>query len=708
MDDKLLADLELPDTAHERGAPMLTSVVLPPGVDDALAALPTAPGCYIFRDAKGVVLYVGKARNLRDRVRSYFRHPDGLSLKNRGLVPRIASVDYVIVRTNNEALLREFNLIKEYRPKYNILLKDDKSYPLIRITPDPYPRIEVVRRRFNDGSRYFGPYSSSQAVHRTLDLLKRLFPTRTCRLNIVPPGTGGAGHGDRAAKQVDAKGKRPPREPIRTLAGPQNRACLEHYIHRCAGPCIDAISQPAYGAMIEQAARLLQGRSEQVIAQLERDMDAAAEQLDFERAARLRDQIVAVRRVTERQHVTALSEQDQDVVGIARADDEACVELIAVREGRMLDHKQFVLKGTADQSDGAVLTAFLAQFYLGVGEPPDEVVLPAEPDDGEALRDLLSGRRGKKVDVRVPQRGDRRALVEMANKSAQEAAEQRKQQWLNDTQRTTQALADLQAALGLERLPLRIECYDISTIQGTSTVGSMVVFENGKPKTAAYRRFRIRTVTGTDDFASMAEMVGRRFRRAGAAPSERQVTGHADGAAAPALGTAQPHGRDRTERAEGTEMEEIGGDGGWAQRPDLMIIDGGKGQLGAAIGALEALAITDQPIVSLAKQREELFLPGRADPILLPAHSQALFLVQRVRDEAHRFAITYHRNVRGKRSLESTLDDVQGVGGKRKRDLLRRFGSLAGLRRAGIEELASVPGIGLKTAQAIKEQLGDA
>jgi excinuclease ABC subunit C len=740
----------------------------PAAVEETLANLPSAPGCYLFKDAGGTVLYVGKARVLRDRVRSYFRNAGDLSLKNRSLVPKIAAIDLQIVGSENEALLLEHNLIKQYRPRYNVLLRDDKTYLSLKITDEPYPRIEAVRRRADDGARYFGPYTSSQSVYRTLDLLKKLFPYRSCRLHIVPPqgrATDGADalpetpaalrRGARArrptqdAQTVNARGQRPPQQRIRTVAGPQNRACLEYHIHRCAGPCIDAVSREDYASIIEQAALFLQGKSEQVLTHLQRGMEAAAEELDFERAARLRDQIEAVRRVTERQRVTTMDGHDRDVVGMARVEDETCVELITVREGRMLGHKQFVLQGTADKDDGEVLRAFITQFYLGMGELPEELLLPADPEDAGALAQLLSGERGHKMTLAAPQRGDKRALVEMAQKNAHEAAEQRRLRSLNDTQKTTQALGDLQRALDLPRLPLRIECYDIATIQGTSTVGSMVVFENGKPKTAAYRRFHIKTVTGTDDFASMAEMLRRRLKRGRGAygqdgdaqegPADvsgdplfdegaEQLTQRAyadaddaalealadgetltidDGQAVDALPDGEAAEQEPRDAAGATTGTQDAGDE-WTRRPDLLLIDGGKGQLSAVLAVLQELGITDQPIASLAKQEEEIFLPGRAESIRLPMNSQALFLVQRVRDEAHRFANTFHRNTRSKRSLQSSLDAVPGIGSRRKRDLLRHFGSLAALRRATADEIAAVPGIGPKTAQTIKDHIGDA
>jgi excinuclease ABC subunit C len=695
----------------------------PAAVEETLARLPAEPGCYLFKDAGGTVLYVGKARSLRDRVRSYFRNPGGLSLKNRGLVPKIAEIDYQILPSEDAALLVECNLIKQYRPRYNILLRDDKTYIAIRVTNEPYPRIETVRRRSDDGARYFGPYTSSQSVYRTLDLLKRLFAYRSCRLRIVPPA--GA---DQAPTQTEpparvgrralraASGK-PPQERTLTVASPENRACLEYHIHRCTGPCIDAISQADYQERIEQATLLLQGKSEQLASQLEKAMEEAAEKMDFERAAVVRDQLAAVRRISERQRVTVMGGRDQDIVGLARIEDEACVELIAVREGKMLGHQQFTLQGVSDQEDGAILRAFLVQYYVDSTELPEELLLPAEPDDSEALGTLLTTKRGRKVTVTVPKRGDKAALLEVAATNARQSAELRRQKLLSDNQKAMQSMTELQAALGLPSLPSRIECYDISTIQGTSTVGSMVVFEQGKPKTAAYRRFRIKTVVGSDDFASMAEMVRRRLKR-GQAAAEAGQTAVSDGGGQTMDGPDEDAGESAAEEvevpiaqigeAEGEDLpSEKVNSGDWGSRPDLLLIDGGKGQLGAVMAVLKELGIEDQPVASLAKQHEEIFLPGRSQSILLPSGSQALFLVQRIRDEAHRFAITYHRSVRGKRGLESGLDLVPGIGPRRKKDLLRRFGSVAGIRKASLEEVAAVPGIGSKTALTIKEHLGE-
>ncbi len=703
----------------------------PAAVEETLARLPAEPGCYLFKDASGVVLYVGKARSLRDRVRSYFRNPGGLSLKNRGLVPRIAEIDYQILPSENAALLVECNLIKQYRPRYNILLRDDKSYIAIRITNEPYPRIETVRRRADDGARYFGPYTSSQSVYRTLDLLKRLFAYRSCRLNIVPPaGTTEASAPSAPPARVGRRAQRasgkPPQERTLTVADEGNRACLEYHIHRCTAPCINAISREEYGQRIDQAALLLDGKTEQLSSQLEAAMDEAAENLDFERAATLRDQLAAVKRVGERRLVTVMGGHDQDVVGLARVEDEACVELIAIREGKMLGHRQFRLQGVAGQEDAEVLRAFLVQYYVESTELPEELLLPAEPEDIEALAALLTAQRGRKVMVTVPKRGDKVALVEVAETNARQAAELRRQKLLSDNQKAAQSLAELQVALDLPTLPMRIECYDISNIQGTSTVGSMVVFEQGKPNTAAYRRFRIKTVTGADDFASMAEMLRRRLKRGRVGEHENAVEGSISGdltaphsavAADPGvedsgdpdgevvLSPTEPGQDDGTDRAPAAVEKDD--PGGWTAMPDLLLLDGGKGQLSAVVAVLNELGIPDQPVAGIAKQHEEIFLPGRPQSILLPPGSQALFLVQRIRDEAHRFANTYHQSLRGKRSLESSLDQVPGIGARRKKDLLRSFGTVSAIRRASLEEVAAIPGIGLKTATAIKDHLGE-
>ena len=470
--------------------------------------------------------------------------------------------------------------------------------------------------------------------------------------------------------------------------------------------------------MIKQVVLFLEGKHDAILRRLESEMDLAAEELNFERAAVLRDQIRAVQRITERQRVVVPGGKDQDVIGMARVEDEMSVQIFHVRDGHVVGRDTFTMEGVAGVEDAAVLAAFARQYYDAAVSFPEEVLVPLHPDDAGVLRDWLSELRGKRVTLEAPKIGDKRRLVEMVTANAVQAADERRQKWLTDEQKTAAALSELKAALKLPVLPLRIECYDISNIQGTSAVGSMVVFEKGRPRTDSYRRFRIKTVDGADDFSMMAEMLRRRLKRAGqwlsrpmnldAQPPELVLV---DGSGPPAQGgEGSPPGVEAAPRDEdtgpGTQEPGMTMPTDWEQRPHLIIVDGGKGQLNAALGVLAELCITDQPIVGLAKQQEELFLPGQRDLIVLPRDSQGLFLLQRIRDEAHRFAITYHRNVRGKKAVVSDLDDVHGVGGRRKKALLQRFGSVPEIRKASIEEISAVEGVGPKLAAAIKQQLG--
>jgi len=717
-------------------------------IEEKLKNLPAAPGCYLMKDAAGTVIYVGKAAVLRERVRSYFRSPEQLSPKNRGLVAHVADIEVIRLNSELEAFLTENDLIKKYRPKYNILLRDDKQFPYIKITNEPFPRAIVVRRVEKDGARYFGPYASAQSMNTTLDLLRKLFAYRTCQLNIVPEKVELKAQ-RLATARADAEAALPsPSRANHFLAPPtvdghaaethpsaNDRACLDYYIHRCLGPCIGAVNQEEYGETIKGIVGFLEGRHEPILRHLEMQMDQAAEELNFERAAILRDQIRAVQRISERQRVVVPGGKDQDVIGTARVEDEMCVQIFHVREGHMVGKDTFTLDGVADVEDDVALSAFLRQYYSEAISLPEEVLLPTPPDTPEVLREWLSELRGKRVALEAPKIGDKRRLVEMVIKNAVEAAEERRLKFLTNEQRITQALGQLREALDLTGLPRRIECYDISNIQGTSAVGSMVVFEEGKPRTSSYRRFRIKTVEGSDDFAMMSEMLRRRLKRAGEwdpavaaspSPADDQAAG-ADASALLAgdptpLGGAEPRAAapppERTlngaseqpvvpDVAEGDGDEEAGAaPSDWRRRPDLIIVDGGKGQLNAALAVLRELRVTDQPIVGLAKQQEEMFLPGRRDSIMLPRDSQGLFLLQRIRDEAHRFAITYHRNVRGKKAIVSDLDSIHGVGGRRKKALLQRFGSVPQIRKASTEEIAAVEGIGPRLASQIKAQLG--
>ncbi len=731
-------------------------------IEERLRRLPAKPGCYIMRDADGKVLYVGKAASLRARVPNYFRSPQELAPKIRAMVSHVDDFEYVTVGSEVEALLTENSLIKSYKPKYNTLLRDDKTFPYIVITDEPFPRVLRTRRVEKGHGRYFGPYANSGALTETLKLLKKLFPYRSCALNIVPDKLPRGRH----VPSPDSKGSGVSVLPVPSAAnhylapravdghaaethpGANDRACLEYYIHRCVGPCIGASSQEEYAGVIEQVAHFLEGKHDLVLDALERQMTEAAEELNFERARILRDQMRTIQRVSSKQRVEVPGGGDQDIIGLARSDSNVLVQLLAIRGGRLTGSETFTMENIADEDEATVLGAFLQQYYDAAAIVPPEVIVPRAVPGHDTLRDFLSERRGKRVELEVPQRGDKRRLLELAADNARAAVEQEQIKWLTDTQKTAAALTELKEALDLPTLPVRLECFDISNIQGTSTVASMVVFENGKPRTDAYRRFRIKTV-GTpgepNDFAAMNEVLTRRLKRSG-----RATDGHADGAvidqadgaipsapidpgaaptdhvpsdhaAAPPLnglddgaldGDDAPHelmGAEayREEGADDTVDAAVPSDGGaWTRRPDLIIVDGGKGQLGAALDALRELGIEDQPIAALAKQNEELFLPGRLDPVMLPRASQALYMVQRLRDEAHRFAITYHRNVRGKRALVSGLDEIRGVGGARKKALLRRFGSLSEMRRASTDEIAAVQGIGPKLAVSIKSQIG--
>lgn len=600
---------------------------------DRLSALSTDPGVYLMKNAAGDVIYVGKAASLRSRVRSYFqesRHPDP---KTRELVSHIVDFDVIRTDTASEALILENELIKRYLPHYNVRLKDNKTYPYIKITNEEWPRVISTRRIIQDGGRYFGPYTSAGSVHRTLDLLNRLFPYRPCDI---------------------------------TITGDAPRSCLYFHMGRCLGPCIGAASREEYAAAVEGAALFLQGRGEDLLPEMRERMERAAEDLDFERAAKLRDEISAIEHVLERQKIVSSRGDDADVIAVYQSPGgDAVVQVAVIRNGKILGSEHFVMSGSRiDDLPSEIIASFVSQFYLDAAVVPNELIVEHLPSDDEILRAWLAERRGGRVKLTVPQRGEKRRLVEMVAKSAAENFEQTRLRWLNDEQRMTAALTELADALELADLPRRIECFDISTLQGTNMVASMVVFEGGKPKKSDYRRFSIKSVDGQNDFAAMKEVVGRRFRRLATEPD--------------------------------TES--------WARQPDLVIIDGGKGQLNAAIEALTEVGFSAQ-IVGLAKENEELFLPGQSWPVVLDRDSQALYLVQRVRDEAHRFAVSFHRQKRERAAIRSALDDLRGVGPKRKKALIQAFGSVKRIREASEDDIAAVEGIGRELARQIKAQL---
>jgi excinuclease ABC subunit C len=615
-----------------------------PQLQATLKRLPDRPGVYLLKDDRGDVLYVGKAQSLRSRVRSYWQKqapPRALGdvHRIREVIGRVADVEYTLTDSVSEALLLESNLIKRFRPRFNVRLKDDKSYPYIKVTlADDFPRIERTRKLVNDGSRYFGPYASASSVDESMNLVRRLFPFRTCTIDI--------------------------RDGRRAL----QRPCLLYHIKRCQGPCIEAISKADYRADIEQVELFLEGRQEIVIKALRRDMAAAAETTEYERAATLRDKIRAIERTMESQKMAAFARTEIDLVGIARQDGQAAIQLFVIRNGKMIGRDVYLVDATREAPDEEVLGSFLGQYYARASSIPREVYVPFLPPDRGDIEAFLSDRRGIAVRLHVPQRGERRELLALATRNAGETLAREQARWLADQGKTLAALEELADALGLAGPPMRIECYDISNFQGSESVGSMVVFEEGKPRTGEYRRFRIKGVQGPNDFASHQEVLRRRFR----------------------LTKTGDEGSDEERR--------------WAM-PDLVIVDGGKGQVSAAKAVLDELGLHDLPLAGLAKEREELFLPGRADPILLPPTSSALYLVQRLRDEAHRFAITYHRDLRAKRSVRSAFDDLPGVGPKRKRELLKVFGSVKRVRDAPVEQIAAVPGISRALAERIKETL---
>jgi excinuclease ABC subunit C len=611
-----------------------------PRIRATLKQLPDSPGVYLMKDDAGRVLYVGKAQSLRARVRQYWQASRSAApLRIESSISQVADLEYTMTDTVSEALLLEANLIKRYQPRFNVRLKDDKSYPFIKITlADDFPRIERTRKLPNDGSRYFGPYASASSVDESMNLIRRIFPFRTCTIEIK--------EGERAL----------------------DRPCLLYHIKRCQGPCIETVSKADYAADIEQVMFFLEGHQEQVSKALTEDMEAAAEALEFERAAALRDKVRAIERTMESQKMAGFAKKALDVLGYTRAGKEAAVQLFAIREGKTLSRDIFMLENVADDTDEEALTSFVKQYYARAGSIPPKVLVPFALPEADELESFLAARAERKVAISVPQRGEGRKLMALAERNAAETLEREQVRWLADQGKTDRALNELADALALPAPPERIECYDISTIQGSYTVGSMVVFEDGQPRSGEYRRFRIKNVQGQDDFASHQEVLRRRFRRA-------------------------------------LDAEEGGAERLRWRMPDLVIIDGGKGQVSAAREVLDELGLHDLPMAGLAKEREELFTPGSSEPIVLPATSGALYMLQRLRDEAHRFAITYHRQLRGKAATKSALDDLSGVGPARKRALLRVFGSTRVLKKATVEEIAAVPGIGPQTAARIREHL---
>ena len=609
-----------------------------------LSTLPTKPGCYLMKSAEGKIIYVGKALNIKNRVRSYFHADTSHDSKTRRLVREIADLEWIVVGSELEALILEMNLIKKHRPKYNIRLKDDKRYPYIKVHwTEPFPKVTVTRQRAEDGSRYFGPYTSAWAVYQTLDVLRRIFPYLTCD---------------------------------REITGMDKRACLYYDIKLCIAPCIGAASQASYRRMISDLMDFLSGHSEGIVSHLQTDMQKASDEMRFEKAATIRDQLKAIQSIIERQKIVfATDYKDSDVLAMARSDGEACVQVFFIRGGKLIGREYFILEGTEDEADAEVMEQFITQFYTEAANIPQQVMLPQEIEEAKIIGQWLRSKRGgEKVEFFVPREGQPKELVKMASENASETLSALRAQWEADTHKQEQALAELQQALNLMTPPNRIECYDISNTQGTAILGAMVVFTQGVPDKKLYRRFNIESVVGApDDFASMEEMLTRRFRRWRSAQETANQVG-------------------------------VKKDASFSFLPDLIIIDGGKGQLSRAVEVLEKFELLGSiPIVGLAKQREEIFLPHKSEPLMLPRHSQGLYLIQRIRDEAHRYGITAHRKKRQKQGMASMLDSIPGIGPARRKALLKHFGSVDKIRAASVQELQSV--VPDDAAQSIKEHL---
>jgi excinuclease ABC subunit C len=597
-------------------------------VSDAIAAklphLPESPGVYLWRDAEGVVLYVGKAKRLRSRVRSYLATDHLESVKTRALMRQAEDVETIVVPTEAHALILEANLIKEYRPRFNIALRDDKSYPYIKVTiQEPFPRVFVTRRLIDDGARYFGPYTDVGQMRRALNVVKRIFTVRSCNYDM-------------------------PREM-------PERACLDYHIGRCKAPCILAQTQADYCSMIDEVLLFLDGRTDEVIRRVRDRMEDAATSLDFERAAELRDALRHLERMEEPTIILEVEGGDRDVVGYARDGDDACVAVLRIRRGKLLARDHRFLENIEGEGDAAVLSAYLARTYVTSDERAAELLVPFDFEDREAIERSMTGTR-----VVAPQRGPRRELVDLAQQNARHLLEELKLATLESEERATSPVYELGRELGLTRLPRSLVCFDISTAQGTDTVGSCVWFENGRPRRAEYRKFKVKTVVGTDDFASMHEVVGRYFRR---------------------------------------RLDEN------KQLPDLVVIDGGKGQLGAATSAVRELGLETLPLISLAKREEEIYVEGRADPVRLSRRSSGLRMLQQARDEAHRFAVTFNRKRRSMRTVTSELLSIPGIGPSKRRALLQTFGSVQGVRDATIEQIAALPGFSADSARRLLDVL---
>ncbi|MDL2225799.1 excinuclease ABC subunit UvrC, partial [Eubacteriales bacterium OttesenSCG-928-M02] len=600
--------------------------------------LPEDPGVYLMKDGEGAIIYIGKAKVLKNRVRSYFRSLKGQAPKVAAMVQKVRDIDYIIVGTEMEALVLESNLIKANKPFYNILLKDDKQYPYVRLDlNDPFPRIEVVRKVVNDGAKYYGPYHNATILRDVLDAVGQNFKLRTCKRDI---------------KRSLERGERP---------------CLNYQIGRCSGPCAGHITTEAYMAMVNQVIDLLQGNSDAIARDLKKRMEEASAALQFEEAAELRDQLKMVERVVERQRADFASLEERDAFSISLYKGDAMVQVMNIRDGKMVNSQQFFIED-AQEAEADVLFSILKQYYVDSGYIPTEILVPFSHEELPLIEAWLTEKRGKRVHMHVPQRGEKKRLVELCTANAKQALVRREAQLKREWDRGEGALLELQNAIGLDVVPRRIECYDISHTQGAYTVASMVVYTDGKPDKSAYRRFRIKTVDGIDDFKSMREVISRRLLRAMESDEKSQQS--------------------------------------FGALPDLIVIDGGKGQLSSALDAMGDVGFAI-PMIGLAKRIEEIFLPGESEPILLKSNSPALHILQGIRDEAHRFAITYHRSLRANASLVSELDGIEGIGKKRKNALMVQYKTIEQIKAATLEELMEVPNLTKKSAEQVYRHFHD-
>lgn len=627
-------------------------------LEDQLKLIPDRPGCYLYRNAEGRVIYVGKARNLKNRVRQYFQSSRNLTAKVVSMVAQIDSIEHIVTDSEIEALILESNLIKKHKPKYNIRLRDDKQYPYLKLTSNEvWPRVLVTRTMKKDGARYFGPFTSTQPMWDTLKLSRRLFPLRTCN--------------------------DPSKHP---------RACLQYHIGRCLAPCLATFDKhEEYAQAVKDLGAFLEGRGDEVTGRIRQRMEAAAEDLQFERAAELRDQLYAIEKVTEKQKIVLHDLPNLDAISYARGHDEAAVQVFFVREGKVVGRDRFIMAGADEMTGPEILTAFIEQHYHQTDFVPKEILVSEELPEAEVLEEWLGQKRGAKVELRQPKRGDKRELIEMVTANAREGMTERRQEREQELAATDGAMRELQESLKLERLPYRIECFDVSHVQGSEVVASMVVFEGGRPKKEDYRRFKVRDQN--NDFANMADAVSRRFKR-GLAEREALVEGRV---------------RDVTENRleqvaeEAVEWGET--EAKFAAFPDLLIIDGGKGQLAYARGAMRDLEVEHIRTFGLAKEEELLCEEGREDWIRLPRGSQGLYLLQRIRDEAHRFAITYHRSLHRKAATKSRLEEIPGIGPVRRKALLKELGSIKRIRESTAEQLAEVQGMNLELAEKVLDFL---